>query len=132
MIELDKDTWYEFVYNFTNRLNANYNVEECLKMFVEDYWSILDGLAGKAMEEEKEESLDIYFERKMKPMWDYVYNLEKLLVEQQRHIDELKFSKQKYGGGGLKAEYPSNSVPLGACGGHIHTTGYMQTQYTQE
>lgn len=153
MIELNEDNWYEFVYNFTNRLNVNYNVEECLKMFLDDYWAILDGLAYEAVEEE-EESLDVYFDRKMKPIWDYVYNLNKennKLKVEVALLKESNAAKVPYG----PVKYPNNipptheypldwykvtangNVPLsGSMNDTMATTGYMQvvdtTKYTTE
>lgn len=36
-------------------------------------------------ESDESEDLDVYFERKMKPMWDYVYNLQKQINKIEMH-----------------------------------------------
>lgn len=111
MIELNKDNWDEFVYNFTDRLCNGYNVEVALKYFLEDYWTVLDGLASESMEkddEEVEESLDVYFERKMNPIWEYVYTLNAEidgLKKRVNLIDQMKVY-------GPTPKYPNNVPPV--------------------
>jgi hypothetical protein len=91
MIELKQETWDVFVARFGNRLGAGCSTEHALKMFIEDYWTELDRLAmeaGPKEDNEEVEELDIddYFERKLKPIWDYVYNLQK----QVNLLEQLK------------------------------------------
>lgn len=122
MIELDKDTWYEFVYNFTNRLNANYNVEEALKMFVDDYWSELDNLASQACEDddakykpnydpEKDFATKKYLEEKNNIIWNYVYALKAEISNLKAEVALLKEANAArtipYG----PIKYPNNIPP---------------------
>lgn len=156
MIELKETQWNYFVDRFCNNMNNGYNIQESLKMFIQDYWNEMDYLANQALKEDEEESLDVYFERKMKPMWDYVYNLQKQVNNLQSKVGDLELHKnQTYG----PVKYPNNIPPThdypldwykvtahcGDMGGNlspscsnnaIATSGYMQVvdepKYTQE
>jgi len=153
MMELEKKVWDDFVDTFTDRLKHGYSIEVALKYFIEDYWSLLDGLSNEALREDDEEPLDVYFERKMKPMWDYVYNLQKQVNNLQSKVGDLELHKnQAYG----PVKYPNNfypdvtpipgNVPRWKIEPHANgyvpntdfmtTTGYFQTveepKYTQE
>ena len=154
MIELDQKVWDGLVFEFGKRLGQGRTIEQSLMCFIDDYWSILDDLSSKAMEEEIEEPLDVCIDRMMKPMWDYVYNLNREISNLKKEVALLKESNaaKQYplpiGGPGQK--YPNNIPPThdypldwykvtaqcGAMGGNvplssnlndtIATTGYMQ------
>lgn len=96
MIELDKRVWDDFVYTFTDRLKHGYTIEVALKYFVEDYWSVLDGLASEACEKEevKESPEDYatktYLREKNQILWDYVYNLNREIGNLKKEVALLK------------------------------------------
>lgn len=144
MMELEKKVWDDFVDTFTDRLKHGYSIEVALKYFIEDYWSLLDGLSNEALREDDEEPLDVFFERKMKPMWDYVYNL-------QKQVNSLESRcPQKYGLSTDSKVYPNWNSPQptmcdangavgsagdGGSGPGFATSGYMQVvdqKYTPE
>ena len=73
-----------FLYNM-----SYHNIEDCLSLFIRDYNEILN-----LDEECEEESLDVYFDRKMKPMWDYVYNLNKTVNSLTDEVNKIRFSRE--------------------------------------
>jgi len=82
MIELDQKVWDGLVFEFAKSLSKGRTIEQALMCFIEDYWTELDTLSSKAglkEDDEEVEELDIddYFEHKIKPIWDYVHNLQK-------------------------------------------------------
>lgn len=112
MMELKETQWNYFVDRFCNNMNNGYNIQESLKMFIQDYWVELDYLSNQAMnedtQEDEEESLDVYFERKLKPMWDYVCTLQKQVNNLQSKVGDLELHKnQTYG----PMKYPNNIPP---------------------
>jgi hypothetical protein len=117
MIEFKKDTWEEFVCNFAGKLSVGYTIEDALKNFLKDYWTELDVLSREAglKDDEEEESLDVCIDRMMKPMWDYVYNLNREISKLKADVALLKESNaaKQYplpiGGPGQK--YPNNIPP---------------------
>jgi len=144
MIELDQKVWDDLVSKLANRLGMGFTLNHAMHMFIDDYWSILDSLASEALKEDDEEveelDIDDYFERKIKPMWDYVYNL-------QKRVNSLESrSTQKYGLSTDSKVYPNWNIPqtmcdangavgsagdggsagAGANGGSFATSGYMQ------
>ena len=124
MTELDQKTWDVFVARFGNRLGAGCTLDHALKMFIEDYSEEIEYI--KEIEVSGPPVTKKFVDERFSNVWDFVHTLKKLLLEQQKHIDELKFSKQKYG------VTNHQTAPCGEVGGHIHTTGYVQTQYTPE
>ena len=115
MIELNQKVWDGLVYEFAKSLSKGRTIEQALMCFIEDYWTELDTLSRKAGlkedDEEVEESLDVYFERKMKPMWDYVYTLKAEISNLKAEVALLKEANAArtipYG----PIKYPNNIPP---------------------
>ena len=119
MIEFDKDTWDEFVSSFTGRLSVNYTIEDALKMFVEDYWEVLDSLSREAglreeneiVKESEEYATKTYLREKNQIIWDYVYNLNREIGNLKKDVALLKESNAArttpYG----PIKYPNNIPP---------------------
>ena len=155
MIELDKDAWDEFVYNFTDRLKNGYNIEIALNYFLDDYWAHLDNLAYEACEKEEvkesteEYATKTYLREKTNTIWEYVYNLNREIGNLKKEVALLKEAndaRQTY----QPVNHPNNIPPLdwykitangnvplsGVMNDTIATSGYMQVvdepKYTQE
>lgn len=110
MIELDQKVWDGLVYEFAKSLSKGRTIEQALMCFIEDYWTELDTLSSKAglKEDDEEEYLDVCIDRMMKPMWNYVYNLEKQVNTLQSKIVALEsYKNQAYG----PVKYPNNFYP---------------------
>ena len=148
MIELDKDNWDEFVSSFTGRLSVNYTIEDALKMFVEDYWTVLDTMANQACEKEEvkesteEYATKTYLREKNQIIWDYVYNLNREIGNLKKDVALLKESNAArttpYG----PVKYPNNIPPTHdypldwykvTANGNVPVSGKVNdAQYTQE
>lgn len=143
----DIENWDVLYQQFCMDITENgFSLEGALLNFIENY--------TESDNDEQEEPLDVYFERKMKPMWDYVYNLNKennKLKVEVALLKESNAAKVPYG----PVKYPNNipptheypldwykvtangNVPLsGSMNDTMATTGYMQvvdtTKYTTE
>ena len=85
-----QEDWNNIVKLFIYDLSKDVTLDQALQFFASNYTEICqkfaDECAEEVVEEEKEESLDVYFERKMKPMWNYVYDL-------QKQINKIEMSK---------------------------------------
>ena len=89
------DEWFAFSDKFKERQKAGYSVTDCLRYFLVDAGIIESG--GSLLPPDpilsppkKDESLDLYFERKMKPVWDYVYQLNEENKKLRKRVDELE------------------------------------------
>ena len=118
MIELNKDNWDEFVYNFTDRLKNGYNIEIALNYFLDDYWAHLDSLAYEACKEEEtvkespeEYATKTYLREKNQIIWEYVYNLNREINNLKKDVALLKEANDArttlYG----PVKYPNNIPP---------------------
>ena len=148
MIELDKRVWDDFVSSFTGRLSVNYTIEDALKMFVEDYWTVLDTMANQACEKEEvkesteEYATKTYLREKNQIIWDYVYNLNREIGNLKKDVALLKESNAAkttpYG----PVKYPNNIPPTHdypldwykvTANGNVPVSGKVNdAQYTQE
>lgn len=76
-----QEDWNNIVKLFIYDLSKDVTLDQALQFFASNYTEICQKFADECseeiVEEEKEESLDVYFERKMKPMWNYMYDLQK-------------------------------------------------------
>lgn len=85
-----QEDWNNIVKLFIYDLSKDVTLDQALQFFASNYTEICqkfaDECAEEVVEDEKEESLDVYFERKMKPMWNYVYDL-------QKQINKIEMSK---------------------------------------
>lgn len=88
MRKLTDNEWNQIRDDFLHNMSYH-NIEDCLSLFIRDYNQIFD-----LDEECEEESLDVYFDRKMKPMWDYVYNLNKTVNSLTDEVNKIKFSRE--------------------------------------
>ena len=148
MIELDKRVWDDFVSSFTGRLSVNYTIEDALKMFVEDYWTVLDTMANQACEKEEvkesteEYATKTYLREKNQIIWDYVYNLNREIGNLKKDVALLKESNAAktipYG----PIKNPNNIPPthgysldqyMVTANGNVPISGKVNdAQYTQE
>ena len=125
MIELDKDTWDEFVCNFAGKLSVGCSIKDALNYFLDDYWAHLDSLAYEACEKEEvkesteEYATKTYLREKTNTIWEYVYNLNREIGNLKKEVVLLKASNSSndvYG----PIKYPNNIPP---------THGYSLDQY---
>lgn len=151
-----QDDWDDIVKLFIYDLsNTDISLDKALHLFLNNYTGICrrfeEECSEDISEEFQEEPLDVYFERKLKPMWDYVYNLQKQVNNLHSKVGDLELHKnQAYG----PVKYPNNfypdvipgNVPPWKITPHANgyvpntdfmtTTGYFQTveepKYTQE
>ena len=151
MIELEQKVWDDLVSKLANRLGEGFTLNHALHKFIDDYWTILDGLANEACEKEEvkespeEYATKTYLREKNQIIWEYVYNLNREINNLKKDVTLLKEANDArttlYG----PVKYPNNippthdypldwykvtangNVPLsGVMNDTIATSGYMQ------
>lgn len=103
----NNDVWDDLYKKFLYDLSEyGLSLEGALRNFVERYEYSKD-----QEEVEKQESRDVYFERKMKPIWDYVYNLQKQYTTLLNKVNDIDKTLIAYKGGGPGPAYPTYTPP---------------------
>lgn len=93
-----QDDWNDIVKLFIYDLSKDVSLDQALQYFASNYTEICqrfeEECSEDTFEENEEESLDVYFERKMKPMWDYVYDLQKQVnnIEMHKPLTPSRFT----------------------------------------
>lgn len=115
-----QDDWNDIVKLFIYDLSKDVSLDQALQYFASNYTEICqrfeEECSEDTFEENEEEPLDVYFERKMKPMWDYVYNLQKQVNNIEMHkplIPSVTAPGWQNPPGGYKVTCDANgNVPL--------------------
>lgn len=161
MIELEQKVWDDLVSKLGNRLGEGFTLNHALHKFIDDYWTVLDGLASQACEDddakykpnyepEKDFATKKYLEEKNNILWNYVYDLKREIGELKKKVNLIDNMKVY----GPTPKYPNNIPPTheypldwykvtahsnaqdnqplkGLSPESFATTGYMQVTDTQ-
>lgn len=94
MKHIDMDTWDVLYKRFVTDITENgFSLEGALHGFIDEY----EECRTQEDEPEDEEPLDLYFERKMTPIWDYVYNVQKQYTDLRTRVTKLEGASRPFG-----------------------------------
>lgn len=112
--------WEKLVQYFLDDLKDGVTVSTALEDFIISYakkenissYKVDEWDEEQYNEPKKEESRDVYFERKMKPIWDYVYNLQKQYTNLLNRVTELEKASRPFGpANAFGPAYPTQTPP---------------------
>ena len=89
-----QEDWNNIVKLFIYDLSKDVSMDQALQYFASNYTEICqrfeEEYSGDTVKDDEDEPLDVYFERKITPIWHYVYNLN-------RRVNEIEKSKPVLG-----------------------------------
>lgn len=116
---INEEQWQCLINGFQSRLMDDFPISECITCLINDYILMTEiveqeqSYKDQAGLEVKKESREVFFERKMKPVWDYIYSLQRQINTLKNDLQDEKVARKMYGPALSPTTYPTNVPPNG-------------------